>query len=649
MSVTTRNVTGGVSVGYTMTAKGSVSGAKTTVYFVFDAEGAIFGAESTSDFSVYVDGTKKSLSWTVNKTENWMGRPIVIKATSATLTVNKPFFMLKIEKGSSTVCNTTFSFYDIEKAATSATAKGGVMNGTTNSTVTFTTSSTDATYKATFSLGTYSGSATSSTKTVNYKIPKSWCNALPNKSVGTATVTCEVLYGGSVFKTITTSLSVSVPDDVVPTITSVTLADKTDTPVPSSWNAFIQHQSGLRISAITCAGAYGSTIKSIRIQVGDQMVTETYNASNLPQIDTVTQSGSLTCTVTVMDSRYRYGTKTATVSFLPYAAPAFSEVSSERCDASGEKDNDGTYFLSTTEIEYSSCNGLNSITLKVSYKRTDAPTYGSQETITPGVNVCGGGNLNTEYSYDVRYVVSDQFSTVEYIDYVSTAVYLMHFLHGGRGVAFGQKATMQDYLDCNFKALFRDDVFVTLDDGSRFNLRALMAGAISTLLSNVTADRAIVSNADGKLAVSPVTATELGYLGGVTSNIQDQIAGIQAELYDSGWKNLTLSSNFVEYSSTYTPKYRRVGEVVDVVGAVKPTAVIEGSTDLVTIFTLPSGFRPKSVMVTLCQGPGAAEWMLHIATNGTASFARHRGAGAAGYTDVATSAWLPFHATFLRA
>ena len=88
---------------------------------------------------------------------------------------------------------------------------------------------------------------------------------------------------------------------------------------------------------------------------------------------------------------------------------------------------------------------------------------------------------------------------------------------------------------------------------------------------------------------------------------------------------------------------------MDVVGAVKPTAVIEGSTDLVTIFTLPSGFRPKSVMVTLCQGPGAAEWMLHIATNGTASFARHRGAGAAGYTDVATSAWLPFHATFLRA
>lgn len=31
----------------------------------------------------------------------------------------------------------------------------------------------------------------------------------------------------------------------------------------------------------------------------------------------------------------------------------------------------------------------------------------------------------------------------------------MHFLHGGKGVAFGQKATMEDYVDFNFKALFR--------------------------------------------------------------------------------------------------------------------------------------------------------------------------------------------------
>lgn len=33
---------------------------------------------------------------------------------------------------------------------------------------------------------------------------------------------------------------------------------------------------------------------------------------------------------------------------------------------------------------------------------------------------------------DVLYTLSDEFNTVTYSDFVSTAVYLMHFLHGGR-------------------------------------------------------------------------------------------------------------------------------------------------------------------------------------------------------------------------
>ncbi len=51
-----------------------------------------------------------------------------------------------------------------------------------------------------------------------------------------------------------------------------------------------------------------------------------------------------------------------------------------------------------------------------------------------------------------------------------------------------------------------------------------ITGAISGLLyNNLTANRALVSSAAGKITQSAVTATELGYLSGVTSNIQDQI------------------------------------------------------------------------------------------------------------------------------
>lgn len=51
-----------------------------------------------------------------------------------------------------------------------------------------------------------------------------------------------------------------------------------------------------------------------------------------------------------------------------------------------------------------------------------------------------------------------------------------------------------------------------------------VTGGASTIVdSNLTANRALVSNSSGKVAVSPVTATELGYLDGVTSNVQTQL------------------------------------------------------------------------------------------------------------------------------
>lgn len=52
----------------------------------------------------------------------------------------------------------------------------------------------------------------------------------------------------------------------------------------------------------------------------------------------------------------------------------------------------------------------------------------------------------------------------------------------------------------------------------------VIVGAASTITEdNLVADRALVSNSSGKVAVSNVTSTELGYLDGVTSNVQTQL------------------------------------------------------------------------------------------------------------------------------
>lgn len=81
-----------------------------------------------------------------------------------------------------------------------------------------------------------------------------------------------------------------------------------------------------------------------------------------------------------------------------------------------------------------------------------------------------------------------------------------------------------------------------------------VTGAASTITtSNLTANRALVSNSSGKVAVSAVTATELGYLDGVTSHVQTQLNGKQASVTGGAstitGSNLTASRALISNSS----------------------------------------------------------------------------------------------------
>jgi hypothetical protein len=74
------------------------------------------------------------------------------------------------------------------------------------------------------------------------------------------------------------------------------------------------------------------------------------------------------------------------------------------------------------------------------------------------------------------------------------------------------------------------------------NKQANITGAATTITSNdLTESRALVSNSNGKVAVSSITSTELGYLNGVTSNVQTQLNGKQASI--TGGASTITSSN----------------------------------------------------------------------------------------------------------
>lgn len=52
---------------------------------------------------------------------------------------------------------------------------------------------------------------------------------------------------------------------------------------------------------------------------------------------------------------------------------------------------------------------------------------------------------------------------------------------------------------------------------------AITGGASTIVTANLTADRALISDTNGKVAISTVTASEIGFLSGVTSAIQTQL------------------------------------------------------------------------------------------------------------------------------
>ena len=100
-------------------------------------------------------------------------------------------------------------------------------------------------------------------------------------------------------------------------------------------------------------------------------------------------------------------------------------------------------------------------------------------------------------------------------------------------------------------------------DGASSNIQTQLNGKAAsshthsgTQVTGLTASRALVSNSSGQVAVSAVTSTELGYLDGVTRNIQDQLnnksggVGTSTEDYTTSGTSYGLDSNNKSRGST---------------------------------------------------------------------------------------------------
>ena len=107
--------------------------------------------------------------------------------------------------------------------------------------------------------------------------------------------------------------------------------------------------------------------------------------------------------------------------------------------------------------------------------------------------------------------------------------------------------------------------------------------------------------------------------------------------------NMTITSSFEQYSSGDTTNAIRAGNVVTVVGVLKPKSNIAAGNST-TMFTLPSGYRPTRTLRFIQQGSGVMRWLLEIESGGAVKISRY---GTTSDSQIAAGQWLPISATFV--
>lgn len=282
----------------------------------------------------------------------------------------------------------------------------------------------------TVSLGSYSKAVTSGTA---FTIPKTWINAISGTSA-TATVTVTTKSGSTTIGSKSVNLTVTVPDSVVPTVSSISASEAITAVTTAFGNRFVRSLSQLNVK-VNAAGVYGSTIKSYAVTLdGVKYQSEEFQSNAL------NTAGSVDIVATVTDSRGRTRTLTKTITVVDYSAPAITNMTYFPCDANGNRNPNGTNTKVIINGLVASVAGQNSRSLILKCKAIDAATYTALTLTTSSwsfeVSTIVSGTDPTS-TWEFIATLTDKISSIE--NRIVTGAPVISRLAGGKGVRlFGE-------------------------------------------------------------------------------------------------------------------------------------------------------------------------------------------------------------------
>ena len=316
------------------------------------------------------------------------------------------------------------------------------------------------TYQVSFKCGLSSNTVTTEAgaSSASYTPPLSWLNDWPVSTITGMSIELTTFYNGSQIGSLSWyNLYQSVPNSIVPTIATPALSHVDifhDDHVPTGWG-YVQTRSGIKID-VSAEGAYGSAITSMSIGGGGyaNAAVSVSSGAGSRTFGALNSSGTNTFTISVTDSRGRTTSTTVNVTVNAYSRPQITNVLTQRATSGGTQDANGTYALGKATYTFSAV-GSNAVVRNVNYRESGATTWtDAAVSFNSGIAFLIGGGFDVLKSYEIAYIVDDQFNTVIYTDVLSVATPILHFKKGGLMAAI-------------FK---RVGTFIGLDIGSNVNI-----------------------------------------------------------------------------------------------------------------------------------------------------------------------------------
>ena len=264
-----------------------------------------------------------------------------------------------------------------------------------------------------------------------FPIPVEWCEFAPNDTQFQLRIELYAHYpdggwGGVENKTVT----IYVPDDIKPTIGSLTAAYNANG-VNGAITKYVQNYSKTNLAMGSVSGVYGSSIISYEISGGGLSAW-----SSSATLGPFAQSGSITITAKVVDSRGRVGLKTVAISVEPYSAISVNNLQAYRSDASKNPADEGAFATLIGNLVFSSIGGQNTGTIngRVYEKGTTAPSW---TTMADNTLVLFGGSLSVEKAYTAEISINDLITSYLYSVDIPTGTVIIGIASDGDGVSFG--------------------------------------------------------------------------------------------------------------------------------------------------------------------------------------------------------------------